>query len=104
MLTARDTWLGPGIDAVAPYADMSAGHPWQNQRFAEYRDTGPGAVVTVSENRPQLTSAQAESATPAAYLGDWAPWRRAESTARQEEVIAGQVGRSGRDKASVSIG
>ncbi|MFF4395536.1 pectinesterase family protein [Streptomyces sp. NPDC001480] len=75
MLTVRDTHLGPGIDAVAPYTDMSAAYPWQNQRFAEYRNTGPGAEVTVPENRPQLTDEQARSATREAYLGDWAPWR-----------------------------
>ncbi|MFD9004038.1 pectinesterase family protein [Streptomyces sp. NPDC059582] len=75
MLTVRDTRLGPGIDAVAPYADMSAAHPWQAQRFAEYRNTGPGAAITVPENRPQLGVAQAESATRVAHLGDWTPWR-----------------------------
>jgi pectinesterase len=75
MLTVRDTWLGPGIDAVAPYTDMSAAHPWQNQRFAEYRNTGPGAVVTVAENRPQLADEQAGPATREAYLGDWRPPR-----------------------------
>ncbi|MFG3016061.1 pectinesterase family protein [Streptomyces cinerochromogenes] len=74
MLTVRDTRLGPGIDAAAPYTDMSAAHPWQDQRFAEYRNTGPGAVVTVPENRPQLTAAQAASATRTAWLGDWTPW------------------------------
>ncbi|MEU3527160.1 pectinesterase family protein [Streptomyces sp. NPDC038707] len=74
MLTVRDTWLGPGIDAVAPYTDMSAAHPWQEQRFAEYRTTGPGALVTVPENRPRLTGEQAASATRAAWLGDWTPW------------------------------
>ncbi|WP_309093547.1 pectinesterase family protein [Streptomyces sp.] len=75
MLTVRDTWLGPGIDAVAPYADMRAAHPWQSMRFAEYRNTGPGAKVTVPENRPQLTDEQARSATRAAHLGDWEPWK-----------------------------
>ncbi|MEW2257790.1 pectinesterase family protein [Streptomyces sp. NPDC047869] len=75
MLTVRDTWLGPGIDAAAPYTNMSASHPWQAQRFAEYRDTGPGAVVTVPENRPQLTAEQAASATRETHLGDWAPWK-----------------------------
>ena len=75
MLTVRDTWLGPGIDAVAPYANMSASYPWQAQRFAEYRDTGPGAAVTVTENRPQLGAGQAASATREAHLGDWAPWQ-----------------------------
>ncbi|MFI2641974.1 pectinesterase family protein [Streptomyces sp. NPDC018610] len=76
MLTVRDTWLGRGIDAAAPWTNMSSAHPWQDQRFAEYRDTGPGAAVTVPENRPQLTRAQARSATREAYLGDWAPWKR----------------------------
>ncbi|MGX1269190.1 pectinesterase family protein [Streptomyces phaeoluteigriseus] len=75
MLTVRDTHLGTGIDAVAPYANMSASFPWQNQRFAEYHNSGPGAVVSVPENRPQLTPEQAESATRTAYLGDWTPWK-----------------------------
>ncbi|MFI8217176.1 pectinesterase family protein [Streptomyces sp. NPDC085932] len=75
MLTVRDTRLGPGIDAVAPYADMRADHPWQSMRFAEYRNTGPGARITVPENRPRLTDAQARSATRAAHLGGWEPWK-----------------------------
>lgn len=76
-LVVRDTHLGPGIDAVAPYTNMSDSFPWQDQRFAEYRNSGPGAVVTVPANRPQLTTEQAESATRAAYLGDWQPWTAA---------------------------
>ncbi|MER7929118.1 pectinesterase family protein [Streptomyces sp. NPDC096057] len=76
MLTVRNTVLGAGIDAMAPYTNMSDSYPWQSQRFAEYRNTGPGAVIGVPENRPQLTSAQAESATREAYLGDWLPGRR----------------------------
>ncbi|MFF4013429.1 pectinesterase family protein [Streptomyces sp. NPDC001843] len=75
MLTVRDTRLGPGIDAVAPYTDMSAAYPWQSQRFAEYRDTGPGAEITLPDNRPQLTAEQARSATRETYLGDWTPWK-----------------------------
>ncbi|MEU0117842.1 pectinesterase family protein [Streptomyces bobili] len=75
MLTVRDTHLDAGTDAVAPYTDMSASFPWQNQRFAEYRNSGPGAVVTVPENRPQLDPEQARSATRTAYLGDWTPWK-----------------------------
>ncbi|WDF37174.1 pectinesterase family protein [Streptomyces sp. T12] len=76
-LVVRDTHLGAGIDAVAPYTNMSDAFPWQSQRFAEYRNTGPGSVITVPENRPQLTDEQAESATRAAYLGDWQPWKEA---------------------------
>ncbi|WP_369197729.1 pectinesterase family protein [Streptomyces djakartensis] len=73
MLTVRDTRLGPGIDAVAPYADMSSAHPWQSMRFAEYRNTGPGAALPVPENRPQLTPVQARAHTRRAWLGDWRP-------------------------------
>jgi len=75
MLTVRDTRLGPGIDAVAPYTNMSDAHPWQSQRFAEYRSTGPGAEIPVPANRPQLTDEQARSATRETYLGDWKPWK-----------------------------
>ncbi|EPD57954.1 pectinesterase family protein [Streptomyces sp. HGB0020] len=75
-LVVRDTHLGAGIDAVAPYTNMSDAYPWQSQRFAEYRNTGPGAVITVPQNRPQLTREQAESATRAGYLGDWRPYER----------------------------
>ncbi|MBC2901778.1 pectinesterase family protein [Streptomyces cupreus] len=75
MLTVRETWLGPGIDAVAPYANMSDAYPWQNQRFAEYRNSGPGAEISLPENRPQLAAEQAESETRGAYLGDWEPWK-----------------------------
>ncbi|WP_320777547.1 pectinesterase family protein [Streptomyces sp. CRN 30] len=74
MLTVRESRLGPGIDAVAPYTNMASGHPWQDQRFAEYRNTGPGAAVTVPEDRPQLTHAEARAHTREAYLGDWTPW------------------------------
>lgn len=73
MLTVRDTRLGPCIDAVSPYANMRDAHPWQAQRFAEYRNSGPGAAVTVPANRPQLTRSQAGCATRAAYLAGWTP-------------------------------
>ncbi|MET7295211.1 pectinesterase family protein [Streptomyces griseoloalbus] len=73
MLTVRETHLGAGIDAVAPYTDMASGYPWQDQRFAEYRNTGPGAEITVPENRPQLTRAEAAARTRESHLGDWRP-------------------------------
>jgi pectinesterase len=70
MLTVRDTWTGPGIDATAPYTDMREAYPWQTMRFREFADFGPGAAVTVPDNRPQLTEQEAASHTPEAYLGD----------------------------------
>jgi pectinesterase len=72
----RETRLGAGIDAVEPYTDMSATHPWQSQRFAEYRNSGPGAEITVPANRPQLTRAEAASRTRRTYLGDWRPYEQ----------------------------
>ncbi|MEV4681570.1 pectinesterase family protein [Streptomyces kurssanovii] len=74
-LVVRDSVIGPGIDPVQPYTNMQDAYPWQAQRYAEYRNTGPGARITVPENRPQLDRVQARSATREVYLGDWAPWR-----------------------------
>ncbi|WP_217235758.1 pectinesterase family protein [Streptomyces sp. AC555_RSS877] len=72
-LVVRDTRIGPGIDAVAPYTNMREAYPWQTMRFREYRNTGPGAAITVPENRPQLTASEAERHTKQTYLGDWRP-------------------------------
>ncbi|MFJ6081766.1 pectinesterase family protein [Streptomyces sp. NPDC092369] len=72
-LVVRDTRIGPGIDAVAPYTNMRDAYPWQSMRFHEYRNTGPGSTITVAENRPQLTRTEARLHTPEAYLGDWRP-------------------------------
>ncbi|MFF1295469.1 MULTISPECIES: pectinesterase family protein [unclassified Streptomyces] len=72
-LVVRDTRIGPGVDPVAPYTNMREAYPWQTMRFREYRNSGPGAVIPVPENRPQLTRDQAESHTKATYLGDWCP-------------------------------
>ncbi len=72
-LVVRDSLIGPGIDPVAPYTNMRDAYPWQSMRFREYRNSGPGAVITVPGNRPQLTGAEAASHTPATYLGDWKP-------------------------------
>ncbi|MDQ1044443.1 pectinesterase family protein [Streptomyces sp. V4I2] len=72
-LVVRDSRIGPGIDAVAPYTNMREAYPWQTMRFREYRNTGPGAAVTVPENRPQLTGEEAQTHTRSAYLGDWRP-------------------------------
>ncbi|WP_055711774.1 pectinesterase family protein [Streptomyces torulosus] len=72
-LVVRDTWIGPGIDAVAPYTNMREAYPWQTMRFREYGNSGPGAAVTVPENRPRLTEAEAALHTRRTYLGDWRP-------------------------------
>ncbi|MCH7230175.1 pectinesterase family protein [Glycomyces sp. L485] len=74
-LTVRDTWIGPGIDAVEPYVNMRDQYPWQEQRYFEYDNIGPGAeIVDPAARPPQLTEQQAESHTAASYLGDWTPY------------------------------
>jgi pectinesterase len=54
----RDSWLGAHVKD----------DPWEGAgRFAEYRNTGPGAAVNA--DRPQLTDEQAAEHTPERYLG-----------------------------------
>ncbi|MFE7272730.1 pectinesterase family protein [Streptomyces sp. NPDC057623] len=72
-LVVRDTRIGPGIDAAAPYTNMRETHPWQTMRFREFRNSGPGAAITVPANRPQLACEEAGSHTKRTYLGDWRP-------------------------------
>jgi len=72
-LVVRDTRIESGIDPVTPYVNMRDAYPWQTMRFREYRNTGPGAVVAVPENRPQLTTDEARLHTRETYLGDWRP-------------------------------
>ena len=43
---------------------------WQDARFYEYANTGPGAAAA---DVPQLTAAQARQYTTAAYLAGWWP-------------------------------
>ncbi|MFF7647651.1 pectinesterase family protein [Streptomyces canus] len=75
-LVVRNSWIGPGIDPVAPYTNMREAYPWQTMRFCEYANSGPGAVVSAPENRPQLTAAEAAAHTRRTYLGDWRPYER----------------------------
>jgi pectinesterase len=72
-LVVRDTRIGPGIDPVTPYTNMREQYPWQTMRFREYGNSGPGAVISVPENRPQLTAEEAALHTRRTYLGDWRP-------------------------------
>lgn len=47
----------------------------EDNRLFEYNNTGKGAVR--GGNRRQLTDAEAQGYTPAVYLGDWRPAKRA---------------------------
>ena len=75
-LVVRNSLIGPGIDPVAPYTNMREAYPWQTMRFREYANSGPGAVISVPENRPQLTAEEAAVHTRRTYLGDWRPYER----------------------------
>ncbi|CAM5730570.1 pectinesterase family protein [Streptomyces hirsutus] len=68
--TVRDTYLSAAV-RTAPWTDMS-GFSWKDDRFAEYRNTGPGAG-SASTDRPHLTDAQATAQTINTWLGDWTP-------------------------------
>ncbi|MBG0854245.1 right-handed parallel beta-helix repeat-containing protein [Streptomyces spinoverrucosus] len=68
--TVRDSTLSAAIRST-PWSDMG-GFSWKNDRFAEYRNTGPGAG-SASADRPQLTDSQATGQEVADWLGDWTP-------------------------------
>lgn len=72
----RDTYL-PAAVKSAPWTDMS-GFPWQEARFTEYRNTGPGAAgpEDPAATRPQMNEADAAGHEVADYLAGtdgWAP-------------------------------
>ena len=49
-----------------------SGFSWKDARFAEYRNTGPGAGT--GADRPQLTAAQAATYTAPRYLAGSDGW------------------------------
>ncbi|PGH50978.1 hypothetical protein CRI70_09215 [Streptomyces sp. Ru87] len=70
----RDTEL-PAAIKDSPWTDMS-GFPWEEARFAEYENHGPGATVT--PGRPQMSDAEAAEHETGDYLAGsdgWAPHR-----------------------------
>ncbi|MDC0770213.1 pectinesterase family protein [Streptomyces sp. HD] len=68
--TVRNTTLGAAVKST-PWTDMS-GFSWKDDRFAEYKNTGPGSG-SASSNRPQLTDAQAADQEVADWLAGWTP-------------------------------
>ncbi|MGW1668012.1 pectinesterase family protein [Streptomyces sp. NPDC002324] len=68
--TVRNTSLSAAI-RTAPWTDMS-GFSWKDDRFAEYKNTGPGAGGA-STDRPHLTDAQAAGQEVADWLAGWTP-------------------------------
>ncbi|WP_250034442.1 pectinesterase family protein [Paractinoplanes maris] len=71
----RDSRIDVHIGATA-WSDFGT-WPWRAARFGEFRNFGPGALVT--QDRPQLTAAEAATRTIPAFLrgtDGWAPDRR----------------------------
>ncbi|WP_328362013.1 pectinesterase family protein [Streptomyces sp. NBC_00445] len=68
--TVRNSTLSAAIKSV-PWSDMG-GFSWKDDRFAEYKNTGPGAGAA-SSDRPQLTDTQAAGQEVADWLGGWTP-------------------------------
>ena len=70
-ITITGSWLTAAINAEQWQNWSSPPFPWQDARFYEYRNTGPGAAA--APDVPQLTAAQAVQYTVASYLGGWRP-------------------------------
>ncbi|TLS48048.1 pectate lyase [Streptomyces montanus] len=68
--TVRNSTLSNAIKSK-PWTDMG-GFSWKDDRFAEYKNTGPGAG-SASGDRPQLTDAQATGQEIDDWLGNWTP-------------------------------
>ncbi|WP_017569776.1 pectinesterase family protein [Nocardiopsis halotolerans] len=71
----RDSWMGRHFREEG-WIEMSSGHDWRQFRMREYRNFGPGALVT--EDRPQMAPDEAARHTARAHLaGDdgWDPVR-----------------------------
>ncbi|MEU7298463.1 pectinesterase family protein [Streptomyces exfoliatus] len=68
--TVRDSVLGAAVKPT-PWTDMS-GFSWKDDRFAEYRNTGPGSGPS-HPDRPHLTDAQAAGQDTAHWLDGWTP-------------------------------
>lgn len=70
----RESWIGAHIPDLA-WSDFGT-WPWEDARFREYRNFGPGAIV--SANRPQLTAEEAAAYTADVFLrgsDGWHPQR-----------------------------
>ncbi|MFC9427858.1 pectinesterase family protein [Streptomyces sp. NPDC056987] len=68
--TVRESTLSAAI-RTTPWTDMS-GFSWKDDRFAEYKNTGPGSG-SASGDRPHLSDSQAAGQEVADWLGDWTP-------------------------------
>jgi hypothetical protein len=96
-ITIRDTDLPAAINAGQWQNWSSPPFPWQDARFYEYQNTGPGSAAAADV--PQLTPAQAAGYTVAGYLGGWRP--REGSWAARAPAKSGEPVRQRADDNSV---
>jgi len=73
-VVVRNTELGAAIRTAGPWRDWDAATTWAAARFAEYRNTGPGAAIPHPATRPQLSDADAATYTAPAYLAGTDGW------------------------------
>ncbi|WP_213003955.1 pectinesterase family protein [Clavibacter zhangzhiyongii] len=73
-VVVRGTELGEGVNAARPWKDWDAVTLWTAGRFAEHRNTGPGAAIVDPATRPQLSDADAEGFTARKYLAGTDGW------------------------------
>ncbi len=74
-VVVRDTWLGPVVSQTAWTDMVNSGETttWQTGRFAEHRNSGPGAAAS-SPQRAQLSDAEAAGFTATTYLAGADGW------------------------------
>jgi pectinesterase len=70
-VTIRDSKIAAHVIPVTPWTNFGT-FTWQDARYGEYHNRGAGAVA--SADRPQLTDAQAATATPLTYLAGTDGW------------------------------
>ena len=70
-ITIRDSSLPAAISPQQWQNWTSPPFPWQDARFYEYANHGPGAAA--ASDVPQLTAAQARQYTVGTYLAGWNP-------------------------------
>lgn len=71
-VTIRNTWLSPAVNSQQWYDWSKPYFKWQDARYYEYKNYGPGAE-NISSDVHQLTSSEAEDYTVQKYFGDWIP-------------------------------
>lgn len=68
----RNSDIQPGVKDAQPWTNMVPEYPWQQARFKEYQNVGPGAGQ--GANAPKMSDAEAADFTVAKYLAGSDGW------------------------------